>query len=224
MTTASFSVGENGPADETNLIQILIIDDHPAILVGLSSMLSTHPNLRVAATLESSRHIDRLQRREDIHVVLLDLRIPGMTSLESIGTVRRTLPGARILIISSYETDEEIHRSLSSGASGFITKNAPQEEIILAIRRIANGRRYLNPTISEMLAQRNEHALTSREIELLHFVARGLTNKQIGEHFGLSEHTVRNHVNSIIGKMDAQDRTEAAVRALKRGIITLEKV
>jgi len=212
------------PADETNLVRVLIIDDHPAILVGLSSMLSTHPNLRVAATLESSRHIERAQLREDIQVVLLDLRIPGITSLESIDTVRRSLPSARILIISSYETDEEIHKSLSAGASGFITKNAPQDEIILAIKRVASGRRYLNSSISKVLAHRNEHALTSREIEILHYVARGLTNKQIGEHFALSEHTVRNHVNSIIGKMDAQDRTEAAVSALKRGIITLERV
>jgi DNA-binding NarL/FixJ family response regulator len=209
---------------DANLIHILIIDDHPAILVGLSSMLSTHPNFRIVATFESSNHLDRLQLKEKVDVVLLDMRIPGMTGVESINAVRRTLPAARILIISSYETDEEIHRSLTSGATGYITKNAPHEEIIAAIKKVASGRRYLNPAIAQMLAHRNEHALTSREIELLHFVARGLTNKQIGDHFGLSEHTVRNHVNSIIGKMDAQDRTEAAVRALQRGIIALDKV
>jgi DNA-binding NarL/FixJ family response regulator len=209
-------------SDGANLIQILIIDDHPAILVGLSSMLSTHPNLRVAATCESSKHVGRLQFRDRIDVVLLDLRIPGMTGVESIHAVRNTLPTARILIISSYETDEEIHKSLSAGAYGYITKSAPQEEIVFAIRRVANGRRYLNPALAKKLAHRSEHALTSRETELLHYVARGLTNKQIGEHFGLSEHTVRNHVNSIIGKMGAQDRTEAAVAALKRGIISIE--
>lgn len=205
-------------------IRIIIIDDHPAILVGLSSMLSTNSDLRVVATFESGKKLSGWTPPEPIDVVLLDLRIPGMTGVESIDLLRRALPGARILVISSYDMDEEIHRSLNAGAMGYITKNAPQEQIVQAIRRVASGRRYLSSTLSAKLALRNEHALTSREIELLHFVARGLTNKQIGEHFDLSEHTVRNHVNSIIGKMDAQDRTEAAVLALKRGIIALDKV
>jgi len=212
------------PRSARTVIKIIIVDDHPAILVGLSNMLSTNSDLKIVATFESGKKLAGWQPPEPIDVVLLDLRIPGMTGVESIDLLRRALPNSRILMISSYDMDEEIHRSLNAGAMGYITKNAPQDEIVQAIRRVASGKRYLSPTLSTKLAHRNEHALTSREIELLHFVARGLTNKQIGKRFDLSEHTVRNHVNSIIGKMDAQDRTEAAVLALKRGIIALDKV
>ncbi len=209
----------------TNPARIIIIDDHPAILVGLSSMLSTHSDIQVIATLASVKQIDTIAPEEAVDVFLLDLRMPDIGGLESIAIIRRRFLTARILMISSYETDEEIFRALASGASGYITKNAPQDEIVHAIRRVYSGKRYLNPVLAKKLAQRCERdALTSREIEILHWVAKGLTNKGIGEKFAISEYTVRNHVNSIISKMQVQDRTEASVLALKRGIIQLDNI
>lgn len=207
-------------------IRIAIIDDHPAVLVGLSNMLSTHPEIEVVATLSSAKQLKQAEiGGVGLDVFLIDLRMPDLGGIESIAMARLHFPKTQILIISSYETDEEIFRAISAGAAGYITKNAPQEEIVHAIRRVKAGKRYLNPRLAKKLEERlTRDALTAREIEILHLVARGLTNKQIGETFRISEHTARNHVNSIISKMQAQDRTEAAVMALKRGIIQIDNI
>lgn len=207
-------------------IRIAIIDDHPAVLVGLSNMLSTCAEIEVVGTLSSAKQLKQLEDKgSGVDVLLIDLRMPDLGGIDSIAVARLHFPKTQILIISSYETDEEIFRAMAAGASGYIIKNAPQEEILHAIRRVKVGKRYLNPRLAKKLSERlSRDALTSREIEILHLVARGLTNKQIGESFAISEHTARNHVNSIINKMQAQDRTEAAVMGLKRGIIQLENV
>jgi len=206
-------------------IRIAIIDDHPAVLVGLSNMLSTHAEIEVVATLSSANQLRQLEIEAGLDVLLIDLRMPDLGGIDSIAVARFHFPKTQILIISSYETDEEIFRAITAGAAGYITKNAPEEEIVHAIRRVKAGKRYLNPRLAKKLTERlSRDTLTTRELEILHQVARGLTNKQIGELFAISEHTARNHVNSIISKMQAQDRTEAAVMALKRGIIQLDSI
>jgi len=211
--------------DFTETIRVAIVDDHPAVLVGLSNMLSTHREIEVVATFSSARQLSTVDPAMVVDVLLIDLRMPDVGGIEAIGLASSRFPLARILIISSYETDEEIFRAIRAGAAGYITKNAPQEEITLAIRRVKSGKRYLNPRLAKKLSDRLERdALTPREIEILHLVARGLTNRQIGAQFSISEHTARNHVNSIINKLQAQDRTEAAVLALKRGIIQLDAI
>jgi two-component system NarL family response regulator len=215
----------SSPSKPVAQIRIAIVDDHPAVLVGLSNMLSTHAEIEVVATLSSSKQLKELEIEGGVDVLLIDLRMPDLGGIDSIAVAKLHFPKAQILIISSYETDEEIFRAITAGAAGYITKNAPQEEIVYAIRRVKAGKRYLNPRLANKLAERlTQDALTAREIEILHMVARGLTNKQIGQLFSISEHTARNHVNSIISKMHAQDRTEAAVMALKRGIIQLDSI
>jgi two-component system NarL family response regulator len=212
-------------ADNVPQIRIAIIDDHPAVLLGLSNMLSTHADMEVVAALSSAMQLNKLEIKGEVDVLLIDLRMPDIGGIEATAIARVRFPRAQILIISSYETDEEIFRVIKAGASGYIIKNAPEEEIIHAIHRVKAGKRYLNQHLAKKLSERLERdALTAREVEIVHHVARGLTNKQIGDQLSISEHTVRNHVNSIISKMQAQDRTEAAVQALKRGIIQLDSI
>jgi two-component system, NarL family, response regulator len=206
-------------------LQIVIVDDHPAILLGLSSMLSMHPELHVAAALSSGQQLFDLQLDSSPDLFLMDLRMPGMSGTDCIRTARMRFPNAHVLVITSFDMDEEIFRALAAGAHGFITKNASQEEMLQAIHKVCAGKRYLPHAIASKLSSRNQREqLSSRELEILALIAKGLTNKQIASQLSISQNTVRNHVNSIIGKLQVQDRTEAAVLALKQGILSMENI
>lgn len=158
-------------------------------------------------------------------VVLLDLRMPRLSGIDCISIVLRRFPLARILIISSYDMDKEIFQVLEAGALGYISKSAPQEEMTRAIRAVHSGMRSLPPRVARSLQDRNHRDnLTARELEILKSVARGHTSRQIAGALHISEFTVRNHVNHIISKLHAQDRTDAAVIGLKKGFIRLEEV
>jgi two-component system NarL family response regulator len=203
-------------------IRILIVDDHPVVLAGLTSMLGTQAGIEVVGSACSGGEAIEMLRAKHADLVLLDLRMPGMSGIDTLHALKRSKIGVRVIILTSFETDEDIYRAVQAGAQGYLLKDAPQSDMLDAIRAVDAGKRYFPRHIAARLAERMMRTnLTAREIEVLNMLARGLTNKQIGCALEISDNTVRNHVNSIIEKLEVSDRTEAATTAIHRGLIEL---
>lgn len=201
-------------------IRILIADDHPVVLAGLTSMLSTQADFEVVGSASGGEEAVQLLRNCPADILLLDLRMPGMNGIETLLALRAEHLSVRSIILTSFETDEDIYRSVQAGAQGYLLKGAPQANMVEAIHAVHNGKRYFPSDIAARLADRMMRSnLTARELEVLQMLARGLTNKEIGSALRISGNTVRNHVNSIIEKLEVSDRTEAATTAIQRGII-----
>jgi DNA-binding NarL/FixJ family response regulator len=201
-------------------IRILIVDDHPVVLAGLTSMLSTQPDFEVVGSASSGEEALQLLRSGTADVMLLDLRMPGMSGIDTLHALKPNHIHVRPIILTSFETDEDIYRSVQAGAQGYLLKGAPQADVVEAIHTVHAGKRYFPRDIAARLAERLMRTdLTARELEVLQMLARGLTNKEIGNALRISGNTVRNHVNSIIEKLEVSDRTEAATTAIQRGII-----
>jgi two-component system NarL family response regulator len=204
--------------------RILIVDDHPVVRAGLASMLGTQPNMVVAGSAASGEEALSLLDRLHPDVILLDIRMPGMNGVDFMRHMRaRNFPG-RIVVLTSFETDEDIYRAIEAGAHAYLLKNTSQEEMLEAIRTVHADGRYFPPRIAAHLAERLARStLTPREHQILELLAKGLTNKQIGTVLRISEHTARNHVNSILDKLDVADRTEAVVIALQQGLVSISQ-
>ena len=203
-------------------IRILVVDDHPVVRAGLASMLSSIPGLIVSGAASTGEEALQLIDREQPDVLLLDLRMPGMTGIELLKAIRAKPVPPRALVLTSYESDEEIYRAIEAGAQGYLLKSTPQAEIVTAIQAVHSGRHHIPPRIAARLAERMvRSALTQRELEILEMVVRGLTNKQIGNALRISENTARNHINSIIRKLDVSGRTEAATAAIQQGLVRM---
>ena len=201
-------------------IRILIVDDHPVVLAGLTSMLGTKAGMEVAGFASSGEEALEILRSKPVDLLLLDLRMPGMNGIDTLHAMKRSKISVRVIILTSFETDEDIYRAVQAGAQGYLLKDAPQSDMIDAIRSVHSGKRYFPQQIAARLAERMMRTnLTARELEVLKMLATGLTNKQIGCALNISDNTVRNHVNSIIEKLEVCDRTEAATTAIHRGII-----
>lgn len=201
-------------------IRILIVDDHPVVVAGLASMLNTQPGIEVVGSASGGEEALELLRSTPADVVLLDLRMPGMSGIDTLLAMRRGKINARAIILTSFETDEDIYRAVQAGTQGYLLKDARQAEVVEAIKVVHSGRRYFPRDIAARLAERMTRSdLTARELEVLHMLVHGLTNKEIGGALEISGNTVRNHVNSIIEKLEVSDRTEAATTAILRGII-----
>ena len=204
-------------------IRILIVDDHPVVLAGLVSMLGTQSGIEVVGAAQSGEDALNILARTPTDLVLLDLRMPGMSGIDTLQAFRRAKISARTIVLTSFETDENIYGAVQAGAQGYLLKDTPQASMVEAIRTVHSGRRYLPPNIAARLAERTMRTnLTSRELEVLNMLSRGLTNKEIGTVLQISGNTVRNHVNSIIEKLEVSDRTEAATTAIHRGLINIE--
>jgi len=203
-------------------IRILIVDDHPVVVAGLTSMLGTQSGMLVVGSAASGDEAIEMMRSQPVDLLLLDLRMPGMNGIDMLHALNRAKMHVRAIILTSYETDEDIYRAVQAGAQGYLLKDAPQADMVEAIWTVYNGKRYFPRHIAERLAERMMRTnLTARELEVLHMLARGLTNKEIGSALEISGNTVRNHVNSIIEKLEVSDRTEAATSAIHRGLIDL---
>ena len=206
----------------TGNIRILVVDDHPVVRAGLASMLSSIPGLTVSGAASTGEEALQLIDREQPDVLLLDLRMPGMTGIELLKAIRTKPVPPKAIVLTSYESDEEIYRAIEAGAQGYLLKSTPQAEIVTAIQAVHCGRHHIPPRIAARLAERMvRSALTQRELEILEMVVRGLTNKQIGNALGISENTARNHINSIIRKLDVSGRTEAATAAIQQGLVRM---
>jgi two-component system, NarL family, response regulator len=204
-------------------IRILIVDDHPVIRAGLRSMLGTQAELEVVGSAASGEEALSKLSQTQPDVLLLDLRMHGMSGVETLLAMRRRADDARVIILTSFETDEDIYRAVQAGAQGYLLKDTGLKEMVEAIRTVHAGKKYIPRDIASRLAERMMRTdLTPREIEILKLLAKGPTNKQIGHALGISENTVKNHVNSVIEKLEVSDRTEAATTAIQRGLISVD--
>ena len=204
------------------MIRILVIDDHPLIRDGIATLIATQPDMQVVAEASDGRQgIDRFRsHRPD--VTLLDLQMPGINGLDSLAAMRREVPDARIIILTTYTGDMQTKRALEAGARGYLLKNVLHEELLASIRAVHSGQRRISPEIAAEVADHSmDDVLTMGEIEVLRSISAGCANKEIAARLFLKEETVKSRVKSILTKLNANDRTHAAMIGLKRGIINL---
>jgi DNA-binding NarL/FixJ family response regulator len=203
-----------------NEIRVLVVDDHPVVRMGLGSMLGSQKGIKVVGMVASGGEALTSLPKVRPDVVLMDLRMPEMDGVDAIVALRAAEPNVKILVLTNYQMDEDVFNALQAGALGYLVKSAPQEEVIHAIRTVNQGRLCIPPVIAAKLAERISHSsLSPREVEVLQFVAKGLTNKEIGSILFISDKTARNHVISLMAKLEAKDRTEAVTIAIRKGLI-----
>jgi len=203
-------------------IRILIADDHYVVRMGLAALVETEPDLQVVGEAADGTQVVELCRKLEPDLVLMDLRMPGADGIAATRAIREQFPKARILMLTTYDGDDDIHKALSAGAGGYLLKNSTRESLIPAIRAVAAGQRWIPQEVASRLAARKRfEELTPREVEVLQQLAKGLANKEIADVLKISEHTVKDHLKSILGKLHVADRTEAVTAALQRGIIHL---
>jgi DNA-binding NarL/FixJ family response regulator len=201
-------------------ISILVVDDHFMVRMGLSASLNVEPDMQVVAEAGTGEAALEAYRRHRPSLVIMDLRLPGMSGAEVTAAILHQFPHACVLMLSTHSGEEEIYRALQAGARGYVLKNVMREELLRAIREVYAGRRYLEPNVAAVLAERVSHRpLTRRELEVLRMVARGMGNKEIAAALNIAEVTVKQHVSHVLEKLNVKDRTEAATAALQRGII-----
>jgi len=204
-------------------IRILLADDHPVVREGLAAIIDRQEGMRVAAQAANGQQAYDLFRVHRPDVTLMDLRMPVMGGLQATQAICREHPGSRILVLTTYDGDEQIYQALRAGASGYLLKDAPEADLISAIRGVSAGRRAIPPDVAMQLANRYPGSdLTDRETEVLGLIVGGRSNKEIGEALGISEGTVKSHVNRLLEKLGATDRTQAATTALRRGFFHLD--
>jgi two-component system NarL family response regulator len=203
-------------------IRVLVADDHQVVRVGLRAIIDAEPDMEVVAEAADAAGAIASFRAHRPDVALLDLRMPGMSGPHMIAEIRRLESTARIVVITTYDADEDVFRAVQAGARGFLLKDTFTEGILEAIRAVHAGRRLIDPQVAARLMDRiSEPSLTAREISVLQLVARGMTNKEIGIAGSMSEETVKAHLKHVFAKLDVTDRTEAALLAVQRGLIRL---
>jgi DNA-binding NarL/FixJ family response regulator len=203
-------------------IRILCADDHPLVRKGIAWILAAEPDMLLVAEAGTGREALELFRMHLPDVTLIDLRMPDMDGIAVTEAILRDYPQARIIALTSYAGDQEIFRTLKAGAQGYLLKEMVHTEVVRAIRAVHAGRRLVPAEVSERLSEYPvQHALTPREVEVLSLVAQGLANKEIADRLGTSDGTIRIHLQHILSKLGASDRTHAVTIALQRGIFRL---
>jgi two-component system NarL family response regulator len=204
-------------------IRILVVDDHFMVRMGLSASLNVEPDMEVVAEAGSGDAALEAYRQHRPSLVLMDLRLPGMSGTDCTAAIIHEFPDASILMVSTHSGEEEIYRAMQAGARGYIVKSILREELLRAVREVYQGRQYVDPVVASHLAERQSHrSLSGREVEVLRMVAKGLGNKEIASALKIAEVTVKLHVSHVLEKLKVKDRTQAATVALQRGIISLD--
>jgi len=205
------------------LIRILVVDDHPMIRARLTATISPEPDMAIVATASNGREGLDQYRQHQPDITLMDLKMPDMGGVEAIRTIRAEFPAAKIIVLSTYQGDEDIYRALEAGAVTYLLKDMIAEKLMGVIREVASGGRPIPPEVAQRLTERMfQAALTNREVGVLQLVARGMRNKEIAAELKISDETVQGHVKSILAKLSVHDRTEAVAVAIRRGIVHLD--
>jgi DNA-binding NarL/FixJ family response regulator len=204
-------------------IRILVVDDHTVVRQGLVALLNTVPDLKVIAEASDGQEAIQAYRQHRPDVTLMDLRLPKMSGADAIAAIRQESPTARIIVLTTFDGDEDIFRALQAGAKGYLLKGTDVGDLTDAIRSVHAGKSRIPSFVAEKLAERmGGPALTSRELEVLKRIVAGRSNKEIASDLNISEATVKTHINSILSKLGVNDRTQAATTALQRGIVHLD--
>jgi two-component system NarL family response regulator len=203
-------------------IRILVAEDHLVARVGVSTIVNMQPDMTVVAEAANGQQAVDLFRQHLPDVTLLDLRMPVMSGVEAAAAIRTGYPQAKMIALTTYGGDEDIRRALAAGVQAYLTKDVLHDELLKAIRAVHAGERYLPASVAAALAAQFPRSdLSAREVQVLELIVRGLANKQIAYNLSIAEHTVKNHVKSILSKLGVQDRTQAATAAIQRGIVHL---
>jgi len=206
----------------SSIIRILCVDDHPLLRGGITALVDGEPDMKVVAECSNGREAIQQQRAHKPDITLMDLQMPEMTGLDAIIAIRGEFPDARIIVLTTYAGDVQALRALQAGARAYLLKNQVHKELLETIRAVHSGKKTISPQVSCELAEHaTDDALTKAEVDVLRLIAEGKANKQIADHLGISEDTVKGRVKNILSKLGANDRTHAAMIGLKRGIIEL---
>jgi len=204
-------------------IRIMVVDDHFVVRIGVTESISLETDMSVDIEASNGQQAITRFREQKPDIVLMDLKLPDMSGIEVTNAICREFPDASIIMLSTHNNEEDIYRSIQAGAKTYILKAAPREELIETIRAIHDGEHRISPAIGARLAERARHTeLTTRELDVLKLVADGKSNKEIGSALDLAEITVKIHVGRILAKLEVNDRTQAAMTALRRGILSME--
>jgi DNA-binding NarL/FixJ family response regulator len=213
-----------GPAGP---IRLLIVDDHPVVRDGLRGLFADDPDFQVVGEAANGAEAVARVERLGADVVLMDLRMPEMSGVEAITRLRRTAPAVRVLVLTTYDTDSDVLPAIEAGATGYLLKDAPREELVRAVRAAFAGEAVLSPAVaSRLMGQVRKpppEALSQRELEVLALIADGATNREAAAKLFVSEATVKTHLLHVFAKLGVDDRTAAVVAALERGIIALPR-
>ena len=218
-------MGERADGGVRRRVRVLIADDHPVVRGGLKGMFATQADLEVVGEAETGVEAADLAARLRPHVVLMDLRMPEMDGVAATERIRASLPEVRVLVLTTYDSDADILRAVEAGATGYLLKDTPEEELYDAVRTTAAGEPLLAPSAAALLMERTRRApeenLSGREVEVLGLVAVRLSNREIAQELWISEATVKSHLIRIYGKLGVDDRTAAVTVAFKRGMLDL---
>jgi DNA-binding NarL/FixJ family response regulator len=209
--------------NQNEKMKVMIVDDHPLMRVGIAAIINARADMTVVAQAGTGEQAVALFHRHKPDITLMDLRLPGeMGGVEAIAAIRAKFPRARFIVVTTYDGDEDIHRALEAGAQGYVIKGMPYQTLVDALQKVHSGGRFLPPPVARALAQRlPDSDLSSRELEVLHLLVSGNSNKDIAHLLGITEATVKSHVSTILMRLDVEDRTQAVVAALQRGLVHL---
>ena len=198
---------------------VLVVDDHPIMRLGVAAIINAQTDMKVCAQAGSGEEAVRWFKKQRPDVTLMDLRLPGMSGLDALRAIRQEDPRAKCVVLTTYEGDEDIHQALVAGALGYIIKGMSHETLVDALRRAHAGTRFLPPPVARSLADRTPNSdLSPREREVLSLMVHGNSNKEIASALGITEATVKCHVSVILMRLEVNDRTQAVIAALQRGL------
>ncbi|MBD1908939.1 response regulator transcription factor [Funiculus sociatus GB2-A5] len=207
---------------QSNAIRVLVVDDHPVVRQGLVGMLEEVPDILVVGQAGNGQEALAVFRQEQPDATLMDLRMPHMDGVAAITAICTEFPAARIIVLTTYEGDEDIYQGLRAGAKGYLLKDAEPEELLAAIRAVHKGQKHIPPQVGAKLLERmTSPELSDRELEVLQLITTGKSTQVISKALHITERTVNFHINHILSKLGVEDRTQAVIVALRRGIVSL---